>query len=58
MIKKNLISISLYSCLLLFFIYVDIKNDFPIEYMVVLVVAYVSVIFYKILEMKKYKGES
>lgn len=55
MVKNNVIDIIFYSFFLVFFIYVDIKNDFPIEYIVVLVLAYVSVITYKIIKIKKHK---
>lgn len=58
MVKNNVIDIIFYSFFLMFFIYVDIKNDFPVEYIVVLIVAYVSVITYKLIKIKNYKREN
>lgn len=58
MVKNNVIDIIFYSFFLIFFIYVDIKNDFPVEYIVVLIVAYVSVITYKLIKIKNYKREN
>lgn len=58
MVKKNLIDIIMYSFFLIFFIYIDIKNNLPVEYIVVLIIAYISVIIYKIITIRNHGKEN
>jgi hypothetical protein len=54
--KKLWIEIFVYSLLLVIFIYLDLKNDMPTVYLIILTVAYLSVIIYKINRLMKLKS--
>ena len=54
--KKLWIEILVYSLLLVTFIYLNLKNDMPTVYLITLIVAYLSVIIYKINRLIKLKS--
>lgn len=58
MIKREIITIFVLSVALLYFLYANAKNDFPIVYQIVLVIAYISVIFYRVIKIKKWKNNN
>lgn len=54
--KKLWIEIFVFSLLLVIFIFQYLKNDMPTVYLITLIVAYLSVIIYKILRVIKLKS--
>lgn len=58
MIKREIITISILSVALLYFLYWNAKNNFPTIYQVALTIAYISVIFFKIIKIKKLKNNN
>ena len=54
--KKLRVEIFVYSLLLATFIYLDLQNDMPTVYLITLIVAYLSVIIFKIYRLIKLKS--
>ncbi|MGE6629135.1 hypothetical protein [Bacillus sp. NPDC077027] len=57
MIKREVFQIVLLTVFLGVFLYQGVQRDFPVQYLVTLVVCYVAVIVYRIIKVVRYKKE-
>ncbi|TYS30926.1 hypothetical protein [Bacillus pumilus] len=51
--KKELFQVLMLSGLLFYFIYHGMTSDFPVSYTIILIITYVSVITYRIINLLK-----
>ncbi|PIK25353.1 hypothetical protein CTV99_18315 [Bacillus pumilus] len=55
--KKELFQVLMLSGLLFYFIYHGMTSDFPVSYTIILIITYVSVITYRIINLLKKNNE-
>lgn len=55
--KKELFQVLMLSVLLIYFIYHGMTSDFPVSYTIILIITYVSVITYRIINLLKKNNE-
>ncbi|MGM0814947.1 MAG: hypothetical protein ACQEUO_05435 [Bacillota bacterium] len=55
--KKELFQVLMLSGLLFYFIYHGVTSDFPVSYTIILIITYVSVITYRIINLLKKNNE-
>lgn len=57
MIKREVFQIVVLTAFLAIFFYQGVQRDFPVQYLIILVVCYVAVIAYRLIKVVRYKKE-